>query len=126
VEIKGSGSVTITAKQAGGLGNGGASFSSASLPQTFACYPSTALRISSFGTPAYSNVTDQTSVIHTLTGNPNSLYAIEYKTDLAAASWSTILAPVSTSTGSFQVTITASGNLVNTWKNKFFIRARNS
>lgn len=124
--IMGSGSATIIAKQAGGVGNGGVTFSSASASRTFTCYPSTALQISSFGTPAYSDVTGQTSATHTFTGNPSSLYTIEYKTDLTAANWSTILAPVSTSTGSFQVTITASGNLVNTWKNKFFIRARNS
>lgn len=126
VTIMGSGSATIIAKQAGGVGNGGVTFSSASASRTFTCYPSTALRVSLFGTPAYSDVTGQTSVTHTFVGNPSSLYAIEYKTDLTAANWSPILAPVPTSTGSFQVTFTASGNLVNTWKNKFFIRARNS
>lgn len=126
VTIKGTGSATITVKQAGGVGNGGVSFSSASASQTFTCYPSTSLKVSSFGTPTFSAVTGQTSVTHTFTGNPNALYAIEYKTDLAAANWTSLLSPVQTTTGSFQVTISVAGDVTSTWKNKFFIRARNS
>jgi hypothetical protein len=126
VTIKKSGPVTITAKQAGGVGTGGVSFSSASAPQSFTCYPSTSLKVSSFGTPTYSAGTGQTSVTHTFTGNPNALYAIEYKTDLAAANWSPLLSPVQTNSGSFQVTISVAGDVTSTWKNKFFIRARNS
>jgi len=126
VTIKKSGPVTITAKQAGGVGTGGVSFSSASAPQSSTCYPSTSLKVSSFGTPTYSAGTGQTSVTHTFTGNPNAVYAIEYKTDLAAANWSPLLSPVQTNSGSFQVTISVAGDVTSTWKNKFFIRARNS
>jgi hypothetical protein len=126
VTINGVGSVTITAKQAGGIAPGGVSFSSATVSQTFTSYPSTSLKVSSFGTPTYSAVTGQTSVTHLFTGNPNALYAIEYKTDLAAANWTPLLSPVQTNTGSFQVTINVAGDVTSNWKNKFFIRARNS
>jgi len=119
VTIVGSGSVVITASQPGN-----SSFSAATdVPQTITSYASTGLRLASLGTPVLSG--SQTTVTHTFVGNPNATYTIEYKSDLSAATWTTITAQTG-ATGTFTATFTSSGDNVNAWKNRMFFRARNS
>jgi len=119
VTIVGSGSVTITASQ-----GGNSSYSPATqVSQGFNTYATTALRVASLGTPVLN--AGQTSVIHTFIGNPNATYTIEYKTDLSAATWSTITVQTGVS-GTFPATFTSSGDYVNAWKNRMFFRAKNS
>ena len=119
VTIVGVGSAEITASQAGN-----SSFAPASdARQSVTAYASTALRVASLGTPVLS--AGQTSVQHTFIGNPNATYTIEYKTDLSAATWSTITVPTGAS-GAFSATFTSSGDYVNAWKNRMFFRANNS
>ena len=119
VTIVGVGSAEITASQAGN-----SSFAPASdARQSVTAYASTALRVVSLGTPVLS--AGQTSVQHTFIGNPNATYTIEYKTDLSAATWSTITVPTGAS-GTFSATFTSSGDYVNAWKNRMFFRAKNS
>ena len=119
VTIVGVGSAEITASQAGN-----SSFAPASdARQSVTAYASTALRVASLGTPVLS--AGQTSVQHTFIGNPNATYTIEYKTDLSAATWSTITVPTGPS-GTFFATFTSSGDYVNAWKNRMFFRAKNS
>ena len=119
VTIVGVGSAEITASQAGN-----SSFAPASdARQSVTAYASTALRVASLGTPVLS--AGQTSVQHTFIGNPNATYTIEYKTDLSAATWSTITVPTGAS-GTFFATFTSSGDYVNAWKNRMFFRAKNS
>ena len=119
VTIVGVGSAEITASQAGN-----SSFAPASdARQSVTAYASTALRVASLGTPVLS--AGQTSVQHTFIGNPNATYTIEYKTDLSAATWSTITVPTGAS-GTFSATFTSSGDYVNAWKNRMFFRAKNS
>ena len=117
--IVGVGSAEITASQAGN-----SSFAPASdARQSVTAYASTALRVASLGTPVLS--AGQTSVQHTFIGNPNATYTIEYKTDLSAATWSTITVQTGVS-GTFPATFTSSGDYVNAWKNRMFFRAKNS
>jgi len=119
VTIVGAGSFEITASQAGN-----SSFAPASdARQSVTAYASTALRVASLGTPVLNG--GQTSVQHTFIGNPNATYTIEYKTDLSAATWSTITVPTGAS-GTFSATFTSSGDYVNAWKNRMFFRAKNS
>lgn len=119
VTIVGSGSVVITASQ-----GGNSSYSPATeVSQGINTYATTALRVASLGTPILNG--GQTSVEHTFIGNPNATYTIEYKTDLSAATWSTITAPTGAS-GTFSATFTSSGDYVNAWKNRMFFRAKNS
>ena len=119
VTIVGSGSVVITASQ-----GGDSSYSPATqVSQGINTYATTALRVASLGTPVLS--AGQTSVEHTFIGNPNATYTIEYKTDLSAATWSTITVPTGAS-GTFSATFTSSGDYVNAWKNRMFFRAKNS
>ena len=119
VTIVGSGSVVITASQ-----GGDSSYSPATqVSQGINTYATTALRVASLGTPVLS--AGQTSVQHTFVGNPNATYTIEYKTDLNAATWSTITVPTGAS-GTFSATFTSSGDYVNAWKNRMFFRAKNS
>ena len=119
VTIVGSGSVVITASQ-----GGDSSYSPATqVSQGINTYATTALRVASLGTPVLS--AGQTSVQHTFVGNPNATYTIEYKTDLSAATWSTITVPTGAS-GTFSATFTSSGDYVNAWKNRMFFRAKNS
>ena len=119
VTIVGSGSVVITASQ-----GGDSSYSPATqVSQGINTYATTALRVASLGTPVLS--AGQTSVTHTFVGNPNATYTIEYKTDLSAATWSTITVPTGAS-GAFSATFTSSGDYVNAWKNRMFFRANNS
>jgi len=119
VTIVGSGSVTITASQ-----GGNSSYSPATeVSQGITTYATTALRVASLGTPILNGV--QTSVEHTFIGNPNAIYTIEYKTDLSAATWSTITVQTGVS-GTFPATFTSSGDYVNAWKNRMFFRAKNS
>ncbi len=119
VTIVGSGSVVITAWQ-----GGNSSYSPATeVSQGINTYATTALRVASLGTPILNG--GQTSVEHTFIGNPNATYTIEYKTDLSAATWSTITAQTGVS-GTFSATFTSSGDYVNAWKNRMFFRAKNS
>ena len=119
VTIVGSGSVVITASQ-----GGDSSYSPATqVSQGINTYATTALRVASLGTPVLS--AGQTSVEHTFIGNPNATYTIEYKTDLSAATWSTITVPTGAS-GTFSATFTSSGDYVNAWKNRMLFRAKNS
>ena len=119
VTIVGSGSVMITASQ-----GGNSSYSPATeVSQGITTYATTALRVASLGTPVLNG--GQTSVQHTFIGNPNATYTIEYKTDLSAATWSTITVPTGAS-GTFSATFTSSGDYVNAWKNRMFFRAKNS
>ena len=119
VTIVGSGSVVITASQ-----GGDSSYSPATeVSQGINTYATTALRVASLGTPVLN--AGQTSVIHNFIGNPNATYTIEYKTDLSAATWSTITVPTGAS-GTFSATFTSSGDYVNAWKNRMFFRAKNS
>jgi len=119
VTIVGSGSVMITASQAGN-----ASYSAATdLAQPITTFASTGLRVSSLGTPLLNG--NQTEVTHTFVGNPNATYTIGYKNDLSAATWTTITAQTG-ATGIFTATFTTSGDYVNAWKNRMFFRANNS
>ena len=119
VTIVGSGSVVITASQ-----GGNSSYSPATeVSQGISTYATTALRVASLGTPILNG--GQTSVEHTFIGNPNATYTIEYKTDLTAATWSTITVQTGVS-GTFPATFTSSGDYVNAWKNRMFFRAKNS
>jgi len=119
VTIVGSGSVMITASQ-----GGNSSYSPATeVSQGINTYATTALRVASLGTPILNG--GQTSVEHTFIGNPNATYTIEYKTDLSAATWSTITVQTGAS-GTFSATFTSSGDYVNAWKSRMFFRAKNS
>ena len=119
VTIVGVGSAEIAASQAGN-----SSYSPATgVSQAINTYATTALRVASLGTPVLS--AGQTSVEHTFIGNPNATYTIEYKTDLSAATWSTITVQTGAS-GTFPATFTSSGDYVNAWKNRMFFRAKNS
>jgi hypothetical protein len=119
VTIVGTGSVTITASQ-----EGNSSYAPAiSVPQGFTAYASTALQLASSGNPVLN--AGQTSVIHNFVGNPNSTYTIEYKSDLSASTWNTVTVQTGSS-GAFSATFTTSGDLVSTWKNRMFFRAKNS
>jgi hypothetical protein len=119
VTIVGSGSVVITASQ-----GGNSSYSPATeVSQGITTYMTTALRVASLGTPILNG--GQTSVEHTFIGNPNATYTIEYKTDLTAATWSTITVQTGVS-GTFPAIFTSSGDYVNAWKNRMFFRAKNS
>jgi hypothetical protein len=119
VTIVGTGPVTITASQVGNSSYDPAT----SVPQQFVSYASTALQLASSGTPVLN--AGQTSVTHNFVGNPNSTYTIEYKSDLSASTWSSVTAQTGAN-GSFSATFTTSGDLVNTWKNRMFFRAKNS
>jgi hypothetical protein len=118
VTINAAGFVEIIASVAGN-----SSFAPATVSQPVTAYASTTLRVASLGTPVLN--AGQTSVIHTFIGNPNATYTIEYKTDLSAATWSTITVQTGAS-GTFPATFTSSGDYVNAWKNRMFFRAKNS
>jgi hypothetical protein len=119
VTIVGTGSVTITASQGGNSSYAPAT----SVPQGFTAYASTALQLASSGNPVLN--AGQTSVTHNFVGNPNSTYTIEYKSDLSALTWNTVTVQTGSS-GTFSATFTTSGDLVSTWKNRMFFRAKNS
>ena len=119
VTIVGTGSVVITASQAGNT-----SYSAApGVAQPITTFASTGLRVSSLGTPLLNG--NQTEVTHTFVGNPNATYTIGYKSDLSVATWTTITAQTGV-TGTFTATFTTSGDYVNAWKNRMFFRANNS
>jgi hypothetical protein len=119
VTVVGTGTARIKASQAGNT-----TYSAATdVTQSFTAYASTALRLTSLGTPLQSG--GQTSVKHAFVGNPNSTYTIEYKSDLSASTWSTLTATTD-GNGIFEATFTATGDYVNAWKNRMFFRAKNS
>jgi hypothetical protein len=119
VTIVGAGSAEIIVSQAGN-----SSYAPATdARQSVTAYASTTLRVASLGIPILNG--GQTSVEHTFIGNPNATYTIEYKTDLSAATWSTITVQTGAS-GTFPATFTSSGDYVNAWKNRMFFRAKNS
>jgi hypothetical protein len=119
VNVVGTGTARIKASQAGNT-----SYSAATdVTQSFAAYASTTLRLTTLGTPLLSG--GQTSVKHAFVGNPNSTYTIEYKSDLSASTWSTLTATTDVN-GIFEATFTATGDIVNAWKNRMFFRAKNS
>jgi len=123
--IKKSGSATITARVAAGV-VGNVSYSSATSSNNFECNPSTVLRVSSLGTPSYSIQSLKTSVTLSFVGNPNATYTIEFKSDLNATNWSSITVQSNSSGEIRDVVFDAPGDLVSTWKNRMFFRAKNS
>jgi hypothetical protein len=122
VTVVGSGTAEIVASQAGN-----SSFEPApDVHRTFTAYPSTSLRLITSGVPTL-KANGDTEVTHTFSGNVNSDYTIEYKSDLSANGWSPNPVRVQdTGNGTFSATFTATGNYVNAWKNRMFFRAKNS
>jgi hypothetical protein len=84
------------------------------------------LRVSSLGTPSYSIQSLKTSVTLSFIGNPNATYTIEFKSDLNATNWSSITVQSNSSGEIRDVVFDAPGDLVSTWKNRMFFRAKNS
>jgi Carboxypeptidase regulatory-like domain/Bacterial Ig domain len=84
--------------------------------------PPLTLQLVNFSAPTYNSGTNSTSITVNFTGVANQTYAIEYSTNMAT--WISAGAPVSTtSTGSFQVTITASDDQTVAWTDGMFFRA---
>jgi hypothetical protein len=54
---------------------------------------------------------------------PNQSYTVEYKGDLAEASWTSAGAQSTGSTGSFSVTFTKAGDHAADWNGSMFFRA---
>ena len=86
---------------------------------TEAAAPSFTLQIVKVGTATYS--APNTTVTHDFIGVPNQTYAVEYSTDLT--NWTSAGNQNTGATGSFSVTLTASGDLTSAW-NAMFFRAK--
>jgi hypothetical protein len=83
--------------------------------------PSFDLQIVGQGTASYNGT--QTSITMDFIGVPNQSYTVEYKGDLAEASWTSAGAQSTGSTGSFSVTFTKAGDHTTDWNGSMFFRA---
>jgi hypothetical protein len=88
---------------------------------TEAAPPSFDLQIVGQGTASYNGT--QTSITMDFIGVPNQSYTVEYKGDLAEASWTSAGAQSTGSTGSFSVTFTKAGDHTTDWNGSMFFRA---
>ena len=88
---------------------------------TEAAPPSFDLQIVGQGTASYNGT--QTSITMDFIGVPNQSYTVEYKGDLAEASWTRAGAQSTGSTGSFSVTFTKAGDHTTDWNGSMFFRA---
>jgi len=88
---------------------------------TEAAPPSFDLQIVGQGTASYNGT--QTSITMDFIGVPNQSYTVEYKGDLAEASWTSAGAQSTGSTGSFSVTFTKAGDHAADWNGSMFFRA---
>jgi hypothetical protein len=81
------------------------------------------LDIAEIGTATYDMGTDTTSITVGFISVPSQSLTIEYSSP-GMASWTTagVPNPVSTGNGSFEVTITVSGDQTADWNNAMFFR----
>ena len=84
--------------------------------------PSFDLQIVKVGTAAFAG--GNTTVTHDFIGVPGQTYLVEYKGDLAEASWTSAGAQSTGSTGSFSVTFTKAGDHTTDWNGSMFFQAR--
>ena len=84
--------------------------------------PAFPLQIVKVGTAAFAG--GNTTVTHDFIGVPNQTYLVEYKGDLAEASWTSAGAQSTGSTGSFSVTFTKAGDHTTDWNGSMFFQAR--
>jgi hypothetical protein len=84
--------------------------------------PAFTLQIVKVGTAAFAG--ENTTVTHDFIGVPGQTYLVEYKGDLAEASWTSAGAQSTGSTGSFSVTFTKAGDHTTDWNGSMFFQAR--
>jgi hypothetical protein len=84
--------------------------------------PSFDLQIVKVGTAAFAG--GNTTVTHDFIGVPGQTYLVEYKGDLAEASWTSAGAQSTGPTGSFSVTFTKAGDHTTDWNGSMFFQAR--
>jgi hypothetical protein len=84
--------------------------------------PSFDLQIVKVGTADFA--AGNTTVTHDFIGVPGQTYLVEYKGDLAEASWTSAGAQSTGSTGSFSVTFTKAGDHTTDWNGSMFFQAR--
>jgi hypothetical protein len=84
--------------------------------------PSFELQIVKVGTAAFAG--GNTTVTHDFIGVAGQTYLVEYKGDLAEASWTSAGAQSTGSTGSFSVTFTKAGDHTTDWNGNMFFQAR--
>jgi hypothetical protein len=84
--------------------------------------PAFTLQIVKVGTAAFAG--GNTTVTHDFIGVPGQTYLVEYKGDLAEASWTSAGAQPTGSTGSFSVTFTKAGDHTTDWNGSMFFQAR--
>ena len=84
--------------------------------------PEFRLQIVKVGTATFAG--GNTTVTHDFIGVPSQTYLVEYKGDLAEASWTSAGAQSTGSTGSFSVTFTKAGDHTTDWNGSMFFQAR--
>jgi hypothetical protein len=84
--------------------------------------PAFTLQIVKVGTAAFAG--GNTTVTHDFIGVPGQTYLVEYKGDLAEASWTSAGDQSTGPTGSFSVTFTKAGDHTTDWNGSMFFQAR--
>jgi hypothetical protein len=84
--------------------------------------PAFTLQIAKVGTANFAG--ENTTVTHDFIGVPGQTYLVEYKGDLAEASWTSAGAQPTGLTGSFSVTFTKAGDHTTDWNGSMFFQAR--
>ncbi len=84
--------------------------------------PEFRLQIVKVGTATFAG--GNTTVTHDFIGVPNQTYLVEYKGDLAEASWTSAGAQSTGPTGSFSVTFTKAGDHTTDWNGSMLFQAR--
>jgi hypothetical protein len=84
--------------------------------------PAFTLQIAKVGTANFAG--ENTTVTHDFIGVRGQTYLVEYKGDLAEASWTSAGAQPTGLTGSFSVTFTKAGDHTTDWNGSMFFQAR--